>query len=49
MSGELWLSPSAFASAWVLDDVRRALVEGGEAKPVSDAATEFEEFLSDVG
>lgn len=46
VSGELWLSPSAFATAWVLDDLRRTLVDGEVAKSADDAAAEFGAFTA---
>lgn len=44
VSGEVWLSPSAFAVDWVLRDLRATLLEDGTAAPTTAAAERFAEF-----
>ncbi len=44
VSGEVWLSASAFSVDWVLDDVRAALLGEGEPAATAEAPARFAEF-----
>ncbi|MGY1714042.1 ABC transporter substrate-binding protein [Geodermatophilus sp. SYSU D01106] len=44
VSGEVWLSASAFSVAWVLDDLRAVLLDGGTAATGAEAPERFAEF-----
>ncbi len=44
VSGEVWLSASAFSVDWVLDDVRAALLGEGEPATTAEAPARFAEF-----
>lgn len=47
VSGEVWLSSSAFAVDWVLDDLRAVLLEEGAVAAAGDAAGRFRAFLDE--
>jgi iron complex transport system substrate-binding protein len=44
VSGEVWLSASAFSVDWVLDDLRAVLLDGAEPAAPAEAAARFAEF-----
>ena len=44
VSGEVWLSASAFSVDWVLDDLRAVLLDGAEPAAPAGAAARFAEF-----
>ncbi len=44
VSGEVWLSASAFSVDWVLDDLRAVLLDGAEAAAPTEAPARFAEF-----
>ena len=44
VSGEVWLSASAFSVDWVLDDLRATLLDGTEPAAPAEAPARFAEF-----
>ncbi len=47
VSGEVWLSASAFSVDWVLDDLRAVLLDGAEPAAPAEAAARFAEFTDE--
>lgn len=47
VSGEMWLGPSAFSVAWVLDDVRAVLLNGAPPADVGEASQRLADFVED--
>lgn len=49
VSAEVWFSSSAFGTSWVLDDLRRILLDETEPKVPADAAEQFAQFTEIAG